>query len=445
MSGTQDVELQTLEEASSDEDKNLGLANGLSVSSTKVDEEEEDGIIPNKFVRDNIVETVWFENTITVAIIINCVLLALENPSKSNGLQDFLDGPCEIIFTVIYTIEMLLKMAAWGFFGNYPVGDDEEAYDAPPDIGYAMDDIENKAMEHKSNWWRQFKHFILCSTAGEIAADFVDHDEAYVPGLSDDGSYWGYFRDGWNIFDFTIVVCGSYIPLITGSGSVSSLRALRVLRPLRTLRALPKLRVLVSTLISSLIGLFDVCILLAFLFLIFAIGGVTLFKDDLLHRCVRNDESGLKQIDLDGLNNNPLMTMIEGVGKFCDGNSGCGDGLVCERTKNPNDGISSFRNIAASMGQVFQIVTLEDWTGIMYAISDSNSAYYWIFFVLCTFTVSFYSLNLILAVIVDVYAEETAEFHEVADKDNQLDSALAGLAAYETFDRGVSEHEIGLG
>ena len=51
--------------------------------------------------------------------------------------------------------------------------------------------------------------------------------------------YVGYFRDGWNILDFLVVVLGSIVPLATGAGSVSSIRALRILRALRTIPRVP--------------------------------------------------------------------------------------------------------------------------------------------------------------------------------------------------------------
>jgi hypothetical protein len=44
-----------------------------------------------------------------------------------------------------------------------------------------------------------------------------------------------YFRDAWNIMDFTIVVLG-YVSMIGSSDiKVSALRSLRVIRPLRTI------------------------------------------------------------------------------------------------------------------------------------------------------------------------------------------------------------------
>lgn len=52
--------------------------------------------------------------------------------------------------------------------------------------------------------------------------------------------YVGYFRDGWNVLDFIVVVVGSIIPLcFPGAASIGSIRALRILRALRTIPRVP--------------------------------------------------------------------------------------------------------------------------------------------------------------------------------------------------------------
>ena len=55
---------------------------------------------------------------------------------------------------------------------------------------------------------------------------------------------WGpnsYFSDGWNTFDFCVVVL-CYINYIPNSGNATALRALRALRPLRSFGLVPQLR-----------------------------------------------------------------------------------------------------------------------------------------------------------------------------------------------------------
>lgn len=84
---------------------------------------------------------------------------------------------------------------------------------------------------------------------------------------------WGFFRKGWNLFDFVIVG----ISLIPGSGALSVLRALRILRLLRVLSVAPSLRRVVEGLITALPGMASVFLLMALLFYIGAVMSTKLF------------------------------------------------------------------------------------------------------------------------------------------------------------------------
>lgn len=95
-----------------------------------------------------------------------------------------------------------------------------------------------------------------------------------------------YLRDGWNILDFCIVTT-SLLPLLIGSGggvNLSSLRSLRVLRPLRTISSIRALKVLLATLFSAIPQLLTTLLILFFFFMVFAIGGVQLYKGLLKQR-----------------------------------------------------------------------------------------------------------------------------------------------------------------
>lgn len=63
----------------------------------------------------------------------------------------------------------------------------------------------------------------------------------------DDGSY---LTHGWNWLDF-IVVVSSLLTEIPQMKSVSGVRTFRLMRPLRSLTTMPSMRVLISTLLSS--------------------------------------------------------------------------------------------------------------------------------------------------------------------------------------------------
>lgn len=115
-----------------------------------------------------------------------------------------------------------------------------------------------------------------------------------------------FFKDSWNVFDFIIVaVC--LIPASGGLGPV--LRLFRLLRVLRLLSAVPKLQLLVNALLKSLPSMLYVTVLLLLLFYVYAVAGVLFFaKNDPVH----------------------------------------------------------FGNLFDALLSLFRIVTLEDWTDIMY-------------------------------------------------------------------------------
>ena len=83
-----------------------------------------------------------------------------------------------------------------------------------------------------------------------------------------------YFRDGWNVFDFSIV---ALCLLPVGGPFAAVLRLVRTLRLLRLVTALPKLQLLVGALIKSLSSMGYVGLLLGLIFYIYAVTGVHLF------------------------------------------------------------------------------------------------------------------------------------------------------------------------
>ena len=85
---------------------------------------------------------------------------------------------------------------------------------------------------------------------------------------------WNYFRDGWNVFDFIIVVL-CLLPMDSQFAVV--LRLGRALRLLRLVSALPKLQLLVGALVKSFSSMGYVGLLLSLVLYIYAIAGVHLF------------------------------------------------------------------------------------------------------------------------------------------------------------------------
>ena len=84
---------------------------------------------------------------------------------------------------------------------------------------------------------------------------------------------FGFFRSGWNVFDFSIVA----VALLPASGSLAILRALRIFRSLRLVKNVPRLRFIVESLFHSLPSLVWIFVLLALVFYVFAVVGTKLF------------------------------------------------------------------------------------------------------------------------------------------------------------------------
>jgi len=118
--------------------------------------------------------------------------------------------------------------------------------------------------------------------------------------------WYDYFRDPWNVFDFTIVVV-CFLPVDAQYAQV--LRLARVLRALRLVSAIPKLQLLVGALLASLPSMCFVGLLLSILFYVYAVTAVFLFRD-----------------------NDPVH----------------------------------FGSLQLSLLSLFRVVTLEDWTDVMY-------------------------------------------------------------------------------
>jgi len=88
---------------------------------------------------------------------------------------------------------------------------------------------------------------------------------------------WKFFRQGWNIFDFSIVVLSFGI----FSGETIILRLLRIFRLIRIFRFLPEVRVLTSSVVKSLPPLMSVGVLIFLTLFIYGMAGVYLFGEQL--------------------------------------------------------------------------------------------------------------------------------------------------------------------
>lgn len=172
-----------------------------------------------------------------------------------------------------------------------------------------------------------------------------------------------FFRDPWNVFDFTIVV----VALIPASGPFQVLRALRILRVLRLVSVMPSLRRVVGGLIAALPGMGSIMVLMLMLFYIAAVMATNLFG-----------------------------------------------------ASHPG----WFGSLSASFYTLFQMMTLDSWSsGIVRPIMETYPLA-WLFFIPFLLLSTYAVLNLFIGVIVSAMQEETEASASADRQAMQTESAL---------------------
>ncbi len=157
-----------------------------------------------------------------------------------------------------------------------------------------------------------------------------------------------FFRSGWNVFDFVIVVA-SLVP-INDSEMVLIARLLRVFRVLRLVSLIPELRILLAALVKSIPRMGYVALLMFIIFYIYAAIGSFLF--------------------------NAVDPVLWG-------------------------------NISIAMLTLFRVATFEDWTDVMYDTMEVYP-YSWVFYLTFIFLTAFVFLNMMIGIVLDVMQKESA-------------------------------------
>jgi voltage-gated sodium channel len=157
-----------------------------------------------------------------------------------------------------------------------------------------------------------------------------------------------FFRSGWNVFDFVIVG----ISLLPAAGGFSVLRALRILRVLRVVSVVPSLRRVVDGLGRALPGMGSVFLLILIIYYIAAVMATKLFG----------------------------ASFPEWFG-----------------------------SLTATAFTLFQIMTLEGWSGEIVRPIMAVYPYAWTFFVPFILITTFAVLNLIVGLIVNSMQEAASE------------------------------------
>ncbi|XP_047223094.1 voltage-dependent L-type calcium channel subunit alpha-1D [Girardinichthys multiradiatus] len=263
-----------------------------------------------------------------------------------------------------------------------------------------------------------------------IAYGLVMHQNSYV-------------RNGWNMLDFVIVIVGLFsvvLEMITkdadsggqtggkpGGFDVKALRAFRVLRPLRLVSGVPSLQVVLNSIIKAMVPLLHIALLVLFVIIIYAIIGLELFIGKMHATCYVIKTGDLAEEE-------PGPCAVSGHGRRCLVN-----GTICrEGWQGPNNGITNFDNFLFAMLTVFQCITMEGWTDVLYWMNDAMGFELpWVYFVSLVIFGSFFVLNLVLGVLSGEFSKERekakarGDFQKLREK-QQLEEDLKGYLDWIT-------------
>ncbi|CAG5115977.1 unnamed protein product, partial [Candidula unifasciata] len=206
---------------------------------------------------------------------------------------------------------------------------------------------------------------------------------------------------------------------------VKALRAFRVLRPLRLVSRAPSLQVVLNSILRAMVPLLHIALLVIFVIIIYAIVGLELFYGRLHYACFKF--------------NTTKNEFVDDQPRICGGGYDCEKKGVCrEWWEGPNYGITNFDNFGLAMLTVFQCITMEGWTNVLYDINNAvGSGWPWMYFVSLIIIGSFFVLNLVLGVLSGEFSKERekakarGDFQKLREK-QQLEEDLRGYLDWIT-------------
>jgi len=204
-----------------------------------------------------------------------------------------------------------------------------------------------------------------------------------------------YVQDPMNVFDAVLALNSVVEFAMGGGGALTVLRALRLARIVKLLRFMPQLQLQMKVLVESLGAAANFCLLLGLFMFIYAILGMYLF--------------GAKFDDDD------------------------------------DDARSNFNNFYRSFITVFQLLTIEDWPGVMYNAVAATS-YVSVFYFLTLLTFGNYILsNLFIAILLDSFAARAAEEEErmIMELNARQDKSPEAVIKLANFKRNMQQNHTG--
>lgn len=183
--------------------------------------------------------------------------------------------------------------------------------------------------------------------------------------------FLNFFKSGWNLFDFVIVVI-TLLPL-EQSGFAAIARLLRVFRVLRLFTSRPELKAIIDMLIKAIPSIIDIVILMFIIFYIYAIIGNFYFE-----------------------------ALPSGL----------------------------WSDFLVSMLTLFRVLTFEDWTDVMYEAMEVYP-FAWVYFVSFVIIAAFVFFNLFVAVIIgEMQKMQEQELKDEIHEDSlKLDTLLVEMKA----------------
>lgn len=190
-----------------------------------------------------------------------------------------------------------------------------------------------------------------------------------------EGSLRNFFRKGWNVFDFVIVVA-SLVPVEDSEAALLG-RLLRVFRVLRLISIIPELRILLNAFLHAIPRMGYVSLLMFVIFYIYAAIGSMFFH-------------------------------------------------------HINEDLWS--NITVSMLTLFRVATFEDWTDVMY---ETMTVYplSWAYYLSFIFIVAFVFLNMMIGIVLETLQREHEEFDREQGEGMAVDIDSIGQRTLEMDQR----------
>ena len=198
---------------------------------------------------------------------------------------------------------------------------------------------------------------------------------------------WRFWRDGWNLFDFTIVA----IALMPSTGGFAILRSLRIIRALRLISTVKSMRRVMGGMLAAIPSMGTVIALMALIFYVAAVMATKLYGADY-----------------------------------------------------PKD----FGTLGDSFFSLFQIMTLEGWADNFVIPVMQKHPYAWVFFIIFMLVTSFTVLNLFIGILVDAmqHEQQAEESMDRARNEANYETIIAELHALRAEIRelrGVSSSQAG--